>query len=398
MPKLILPTAVCVIAMAVPVVADPPETVWQSTQRSVKNAASVVIGRQPINNERAKAFYRDGDQTFREASELARGGGDRKAIQKLFKAAAKQFRSAAEASEEGALTQDAIFMRAESHFFADELVEAADLYQGLQKNHPRNRHSDAVSARLFTITQYWIDTEKAGGNGFAVLNLFDETRPTLDADGHAIRVLDQIRYDDPTGRLADDATMAAAAEYLRQGDYEMADEMLTDLRETFPESEHFFMSHLLAINCKMKLYAGPRYSRKMLVEAEKLVAQTRRRFPSETSEPQTAEILAATSAEIAHRQAEHLVTRATYREKKREFRAARQYYEEILEKYPNTRAAEVARMRLTETESLPPAPGQRLGWLTRVFPDSSASPPLEPTYGKPAGAVTPPAAAKTYIR
>ena len=100
-------------------------------------------------------------------------------------------------------------------------------------------------------------------------------------DGHAIRVLDQIRFDDPTGRLADDATMRAASEYLRQQKYVEADEFLTDLRQTFPDSEHLFLAHMLGIQCKLELYAGPAYSGLVLEDAEKLVQKLTPRFSLE---------------------------------------------------------------------------------------------------------------------
>src|SRR6056297_2043591 len=174
-------------------------------------------------------------------------------------------------------------MLAESQFFADRLANATDSYQRLQNEYPRNRHSDRAAARLFSISRYWIETEKVGGGSWTP-NFTDPTRPKLDAKGHAIRVLDQIRFDDPTGRLADDATMAAAAEFIRQEKYDRADEFLTDLRETYTDSEHLFLAHLLGIRCKMEVYAGPHYSALLLDEAEKLVKQTRQRFPDRLRE------------------------------------------------------------------------------------------------------------------
>ena len=53
-------------------------------------------------------------------------------------------------------------MQAESLFFADKLVEATDVYQTLaSRTFTRNRHNDRIAARLFSISRYWIDTEKS---------------------------------------------------------------------------------------------------------------------------------------------------------------------------------------------------------------------------------------------
>ncbi|WP_231603021.1 tetratricopeptide repeat protein [Neorhodopirellula pilleata] len=368
---------------------DPIDSAWESTQKTLDRVSRFVTGREQANASKAKDLYQEGDRIFRAASanssQVARDGDTEGREKAEFAKAAKLFRRASEAEPGSALSQDALFMQAESLFFADQLTEATDIYQKLQKDYPRNRHSDRVASRLFSITQYWIDTEKAGGGGIMPINLFDPTRPRLDVDGHAIRVLDSIRYDDPTGRLADDATMAAAAEYIRQGKFEMADEFLTDLRETFPDSEHFFLAHMLGIRCKLEVYAGPQYSGLMLEEAEKLVQQTRERFPNKLQDQQTADMLARASAEVAFRHAEHLSVRAQYREKKREFRAATEYYQRILNEYPNTPQAEKARERLQETTSLPAVPERRLTWLKAVFPDSKSSSPLEFSFESPTG-------------
>ena len=278
---------------------------------------------------------------------------------------------------DSALEQDALYMQAESLFFADRLTEATDVYQRLQKDFPRSRHNDRVAARLFAISRYWIDVAKARDGQWFTLNLTDAKRPRLDVDGHAIRVLDQIRYDDPTGRLADDATMAAAAEFIRQGKYDKADEFLTDLRETFTDSDHLFLAHLLGIRCKLEVYAGPKYSGLILEEADKLVRQTRQRFPDQLKDPKYRDLVARAAAEIAYMKAERLAYRAEYREKQKLYGAARYYYRELLKLHNDTPQAEVARKRLAEIEKLPSAPVQRLSWLTKIFPDSSRSEPLK---------------------
>ncbi|MEM9367059.1 MAG: tetratricopeptide repeat protein [Planctomycetota bacterium] len=351
---------------------------WIANTRDAADSVSrFMLGREQSDAENSRGFYQAGDALFREATGLHQSDETRDQAKKRFEDAAKQFRKASEAAPGSALSQDAMFMYAESLFFADELTDAAEAYQKLQKDHPKNRHSDQIGTRLFSITQYWIDTEKANETSWLRVNLFDETRPAFDADGHAVRVLDQIRYDDPTGRLADDATMAAAAEYMRQEDYEMADEFLTDLRQTFPDSEHFFMAHLLGIQCKLALYRGPNYSGLMLEEAEELVQKTRQRFPDQARQEEYVEMLARASAQVTFRRAEHLAARARYREKKREYRAASIYYQEILEKYPDAPQAQTAREKLERLTGRPPVPTQRLSWLTRIFPDSKPTEPLE---------------------
>jgi outer membrane protein assembly factor BamD (BamD/ComL family) len=366
------------------------ETLGEKSKKNAKAVMNFVTGREQENPTRARGYYKEGDALFRKASSLPRDQA-----RKVFAEAAKSFERAAEAAPKTALEQDSLYMQAESLFFADRLVEASDVYEKLQKDFPRNRHVDQVAARLFSISRYWVNVAKANdGSWWRALNLTDPKRPRMDVDGHAVRLLDQIRYDDPTGRLADDATMAAAAEYIRQNKFEEADEFLTDLRETFSDSEHLFLAHLLGIRCKLEVYAGPTYSGLVLEEADTLVRQTRQRFPDKMADPKYGEMVARAAAEIAYHRSERLAFRADYREKRKEYGAARIYYNELLKEHNDTPQAKTARQRLAKIEKLPAVPKQQLAWLTTIFPDSKASKPLQMT--TPSGQQTEPP--KTMLR
>ena len=329
------------------------------------------------NIPNAKKAYQRGDALFRKASNKPRALARRD-----FSKAAQYFESAGDSAPGSALQQDALFMQAESHFFANELNDATKAYQELQKEFPRNRHNDRVAARLFSISKYWIGASKAKSDAWYKINLFDSSRPSYDANGQAIKVLDQIRYDDPTGKLADDATMAAAVEYMRQREFEKADEFLTDLRKVFTDSDHMFMAHLLGIQCKLEIYSGPNYSGLVLEEARELIDQIRRRFPNEMNSPEYSELVARAARTVEFKQAERLTTRAKYRENKREFGAATELYRQVVENHPRAPQAKLARARLGDTTQKPAIPEQRLAWLTNIFPDSQQKSPLKLSGGK----------------
>lgn len=344
--------------------------------RQMNRVSRFLTGKEQLDRERAVSLYREGDALFRQATELPR-----EEAQPIFAKAAKLFERAAEANPASALEQDALFLAGESYFFSDQLTRAEDAYVKLQKEHPRNRHSDRVAARVFAIAQYWIATAKAPRRSVMPVNFTDPSRPYLDASGHGIRVLDQMRYDDPTGRLADDATMAAAVEYLRRGKYLEADQFLTDLRETFPDSEHQFNAHLLGLRCKLEMYAGSSYSGLVLDDAQKLIERMRRIFPAELRTPENSELIAKAAAEVEYRQAERLWMRADYREKQGNYGGANFYLQELLEQYPSTPFADKAREHLVANAEHPETPPQRLAFLAKLFPESKPAKPLISTDG-----------------
>ena len=319
----------------------------------------------------ARKTYQNGNALFLEAKK-----NPKQSVREFAKAAG-YFRRAGDAAPGSALQQDALFMQAESQFFANELIDATKAYQKLQKDFPRNKYSDKIAARLFSISRYWIETSKAGSDAWYKINLTDNSRPSYDAKGHAVKVLDQIRYDDPTGRLADDATIAAAEEYFRQQEYEKADEFLTDLRETFSDSDHLFAAHVMGIEAKLRVYAGPQYSGLVLEEAETLIRKVRERFPDKLRDQKYAKMIAKASAEVSYHKAERFMTRGTYRENRKEYGAAASEYRRLVAELPTAPQAKKARERLGAIANLPPTPNPPLSSLKTIFPDSRQTTPLE---------------------
>ncbi len=357
-------------------VADQSAAKKSAISRGFDRTVRFLTFKEQIDRQHAIDLYQEGDKVFRAASALPPEESKRE-----FARAAKLFKRSADALPNSALEQDALFMAGESFFFADQLTRAEDAYVKLQKAHPRNRHSGRIGVRLFSIADYWIAWAKNPRPSSLPINLTDNSRPYIDPSGHGIRVLDQMRYDDPTGKLADDATMAAAVEQIRKGNYFEADQLLTDLREIYPDSDHQFNAHMLGLRCKLDMYAGSAYSGLALDEAEVLVERTRRIFSAELRDPETADFVARTAAEIEYRQAEKLWVRAEYRENQKKYGGANVYHQELLEKYPSTPFADKAREHLVANADLPPVPPQRLAFLTKLFPEGQPQKPLMGTDG-----------------
>jgi outer membrane protein assembly factor BamD (BamD/ComL family) len=89
------------------------------------------------------------------------------------------------------------------------------------------------------------------------MNFFDERRPWNDTAGHGRRVLDKMRMDSPTGRLADDATMELANAAFEKGRFQDAADLYSDLRSTYPDSKHQFDAHFLGLKATLEPIAGP---------------------------------------------------------------------------------------------------------------------------------------------
>jgi outer membrane protein assembly factor BamD (BamD/ComL family) len=327
-----------------------------------------AIGKGP-DREVAKRLYREGDALYREAAALE--GSARTA---KFAEAAAKFSEAAERWPDSALNLDALYMAGESYFFADYYVEANRCYEELVKSYPNNRYLDVVDQRRFAIAKFWVDSERQSPEPFYYVNFTNPLRPWKDRRGHGLRVFDKIRIDDPTGRLADDATLAAANEHFAAGNFLKADEYYTDLIKTYPKSEHQFTAHFLGLKAKLNSYMGPNYTSNSLDEAEKLLKQMRRQFPRECEREK--EYLDRAMAEIRYKKAEKLMTFARFYDSRSEYRAAAHYYNRVINEFNDTPFARKSEERVAQIAHLPPVPAQKAQWLVSLFPETDPAKPL----------------------
>jgi outer membrane protein assembly factor BamD (BamD/ComL family) len=331
-----------------------------------------LTGRGP-NREVARQLYGEGEEIYREAL-AARSENTPTNANRRFIEASERFAAAAERWPDSALEEDALFRAAESRFFADHYVKSNDYFEQLVKKYPNTRYLDLVGARRFLIAQYWLKLHAAPGPKGWMFNLTDQERPWTDTFGHAVRVYDRMRLDDPTGKLADDATIAAANAYFLRGDYQKADQYYTDLRMHFPSSEHQFMGHFLGIQAKLKGYRGPDFTGDGLEEAEKLIKQARRQFPHEMKQHEDA--LNRAFREVRYRKAEREWQMARYYEQRKEYGAARLYYDLLIDEYEDTPFADKARRQVEQIVDQPLTPPQRLAWLVKLFPEPGQPRPI----------------------
>ena len=79
----------------------------------------------PVKKDLAKSTYLEGDELFKSAAKLAEGSGERQA---MFRASARKYNQAGKHWASSALEQDALFMTAESYFYAEDYPKAEDFF------------------------------------------------------------------------------------------------------------------------------------------------------------------------------------------------------------------------------------------------------------------------------
>lgn len=331
-------------------------------------SAKAAMGLGP-DESAAREHYQRAMRIYQSAADAE---GDQRKEQ--FLDASKAFAKSADRWPSSSVEEDALFHQAESLFFAERYPRAEDKFAMLVKKYANTKYIDTLSKRRFQMAKYWLDHYQQDKDLPVTPNLTAKDRPVFDKYGHAIRILEQIRLDDPTGELADDATMLAASASFREGKYYRADEFLTDLRRSFPSSQHQYAAHMLGLRCKVELYQGPSYDAGPLDAAEELIKQMRRQFPTESAKD--TELLATAWKDVRMNRAIREMKLAQYRDRRNEVRAARTQYEKIVRDYSDTSLAQNAEERLAQLGGRPDLPPQRLQWLARVFPTTEPEQPL----------------------
>jgi len=308
----------------------------------------------------ARREYALGDQAFAQAKSLE---GEKR--RDAFVTAAKHFKKASDNWKSSQMEQDALLMQAESQFFAEDYYKAEQTYAKLVKEYPRNPYLDQIDSRRFEIADYWLKYHAVKPTSFATVNFTDNTRPWNDTGGHGKRVLENLRLDNPIGKLSDDATMRLAVNYFEKADYESAASTFGELRMTYPDSEHQFNAQFLELQSLLLSYLGPDYTDTPLLEAEKRVKSILRLFPTEAASKQLELREAATK--IKFFMAEREWSSGQYRLRQGENLAARMYFQKILEQYPDTPFADQAKELVAELDGKPDRPPQRFKPLVKLF-------------------------------
>ncbi len=318
----------------------------------------------------AEQAYNQGQQFYDQALALRDQDSEAEQYQELFREAANSFRLAAGKFPDSQLEHDALYFEGESYFFANNYVQANRAFENLLTRYSGTRYLDKIEARRFAIAEYWLKLAESGPK----LAINDPRRPSRGLDREARRIFHRIRLDDPTGKLADDATLALANAYFKNEQWLDAADTYEDLRRNYPGSPHQFHAHMFELKSRLNSYQGKSYDDDPLKKADKLMQQIVRQFPQQAREEK--EFLAQEAGTIRHLLAERDWGMAQYFENQGENFAARFYYQQVAENYSDTSFGEQVNGEIERVAELPAKPKQYAQWLVELFPDDEQKKPV----------------------
>lgn len=325
----------------------------------------------------AENTYAEGKQFYQQATEMIAANPDGDQHEPLFIKAANKFKTAGSLWPDSSLAEDAFFYEGESHFFANRYVQANRAYEGLIEQYSGTRYLDRAEQRRYSIAIYWLDLKKSGA---PMLALNDPKRPKFSLASEARRILHRIRIDDPSGKLADDATFALGSAYMAINRHEDAAETFSYLRKDYPGSEFQFRSQMLELESRMKSYRGPDYDGLPLVEAEKLRKQIVAQFPNESR--QHIDILNQQQSLITNQLAQRDIQIGEFYEAKGQNLAAKIYYEKVQADHSDTIFENDLSEKIATVAAKPATPAPPAQWFTKMFPEGNPEKPILSSSGQ----------------
>ncbi|QDT57246.1 Outer membrane protein assembly factor BamD [Caulifigura coniformis] len=269
--------------------------------------------------------------------------------------------------------EDAMFMVAECQYRQRSYAGAEDSYTELLEKYPSTRHMEDSTQRLLGIAMYWLgysaesdlngDIKLAGGASInpakppkapstpripIIPNVSDRTRPVFDTDGRALGALRKVWLHDAAGNLADDALMVSANHHLRTGDFVESARLYKLLREQYPDSPHFQDAHLLGAHVTMASYEGSAYDGKPLDEASNLKKVALASFTDMSDEER--QRLHKEISRMDEERVGRLWATVEFYQAKRQPESIEVYCLKIINQFPESKYAEMARKMLASLE------------------------------------------------
>jgi outer membrane protein assembly factor BamD (BamD/ComL family) len=279
-----------------------------------------------------------------------------------------------------AVAEEARYYQAESLRLSGDWPKAADVYNDVLNKFPNSAYREQAIRHMYDIANFWLEDtrlrmketrEQTEGKRWFVPSHFvniDPKKPVFDEEGRAIEKLEQVRYNDINGPLADQALFLAGSVKFFNQDFKEADNYFSQIHEKHPNSPLAERAVELAIVSKHLSTGGAEYDGRKVAEARNLVRSAFDNYPELANKKK--DFLARQLVGITLQQAEKDYKMAEFWRRTGHVGAAYFYYHVVMQRYPQTPFAEMSRKKaeelrlkgLTDKNVItPPEPRAQLG-------------------------------------
>jgi outer membrane protein assembly factor BamD (BamD/ComL family) len=144
---------------------------------------------------------------------------------------------------------------AECQYQQKKYVKALESFERLHADYPMTEYLEKLVSREYEIAQLWFaqsDPRAPADRKLPWMARFDGRLPTVDTQRSALRAVERVRHNDPTGPLADDAAIQIADYYMKQHVYDCAALYYKQFAAEYPKSRFWAHARLAAIEAQIR--------------------------------------------------------------------------------------------------------------------------------------------------
>lgn len=245
-------------------------------------------------------------------------------------------------------------------------TDAMSTYNRLLTDFQYGVYRERAVGRMFEIADFWLEDTRAqldaerqkaeGKRWFVPWNFmhFNKSKPFLDEEGHALKSLENVYFNDPTGPFAEKALFLAGYVHFHRKNFKEADQLLSQMIEIGernpPKNDEIKKLREraieLAILAKQNATGGPSYDGRKAAEALQMIQRAKMTQPEFAS--QHGEFLDNQMKIIRYQQAEKDYEIAEFYKRVGKAPAAWFYYELVRRRYYGTEFHDKAVARMKE--------------------------------------------------
>ncbi len=310
-----------------------------------------------VTDGKKRSSDKAGPNPMREAEELFKAGKFSNA-EDIFEDIADDKRNRPEIAEK------ARFLQAECLRQQGYLPKAVDCYHKLLQDFPTGVYRERACGQMFTIANEWLEPTRqeimkleraerakkgiptdpetdeqrkkreAYESTFKIIPInFERSMPTFSAEDRAVKTLNNVYSNDPTGPYADQALFMLGRVKFHRGEFSDADQYFSQLVEQHPRSALRDKGLELAILSKTNSSGGPEADSRPLKEAMKLINTAKATSPELVRT--RGEMLDEQTKMVRYQQAEKDYNTAELYRRMGKHGSAWYYYDLVNRRYPD---------------------------------------------------------------
>jgi outer membrane protein assembly factor BamD (BamD/ComL family) len=226
------------------------------------------------------------------------------------------------------------FTDAEMLLARGKLTKAVRQYEKFLDDYPSSPLRDAALER-----EFGIGSDCLAGRRKRVLLVFNLSRYD-----EGVKIMDKISDRAGSTDIAKRASLAVARSFEKRHKYEQAYLKWSEIQNHWPTGQMAKDALVGMARTKYTGYRGPAYDGSGLISAKSYYENFRLRYPEESQKLQVDDILLRISEQLAEKQ----LGIAKYYDRTGSTGPANMYYQEVIDNWPQSSAAQTARERLNQ--------------------------------------------------